>query len=116
MLDSRAIESTLATVREDTPFVASGRTRLRDDELAALMTRKQQRTAASARSGDDQVFSLEDLRSLVRLALERHEAMLRAEYDRRLVELLSEQYQSFSRYITDSTERQLHSSEFDYMS
>jgi len=63
-----------------------------------------------------QMFTMEQVRGAVEEAVQRREAELREEYDRKLNQLLQEQFENFTRFNQDYISRQLRRSSADYIS
>ncbi|EGG23230.1 hypothetical protein DFA_05362 [Cavenderia fasciculata] len=73
-------------------------------------------SSSSSSGGDKKIFSLEEVRVLIKKALEEHEAKLRQEYETILQDKMHEQFQCFTRYNEDYLSKQLRESDFSYMS
>ncbi|EFA77662.1 putative transmembrane protein [Heterostelium album PN500] len=67
-------------------------------------------------NNDKKLFSLEEVREILKKALEEHEAKLRREYEDIVQQKLLEQFHSFSQYNESYISRQIRESEFSYMS
>lgn len=65
---------------------------------------------------EERIFTIEEVKQIVKKAVEERDQFMRHQYDTTLQQRLQEQYESFSKFNQDYVSRQLRQSDFSYMS